>query len=195
MPKTQQSRGAAAVPNAADAAAAFADGHVDPVQPITGSLSQAALSDAADPLETVRQAERVALTEDVLDHDISGKDEALDLGISNGFIILLCSGKPGFRRGGMSHPPRAEYPLNSFTQEQLDEFEAEPRIELVAVGGTPIPRVTRLYGADPLLHLAPRDPRLAGEAAEAAISRPPNRADPGLRNAAAARAPSGFSTR
>lgn len=158
---------------AADAAAAFADGHVDPVPPIGGAdpLRQ------ADPLAAVREAERAALTEDVL-----------ETGVTPSYILILC-GTPGFRRGGFMHPARAEYPLDAFTSEQLDAFAEEPRIELVTVGGAPIPRATRLFGADPLPAALPRDPRLAGDAAAAAISDPPNRAAPGLRNAAAGYSP------
>ena len=159
---------------ASDGAAAFADGHIDPVRPTADAV-------AGDPVEAVRQAERVSLQEDVLD---PGSDVP-----APGFILVVC-GQAGFRRGGMMHPPRAEYPLDAFTAEQLALFRAEPKLHLVEVGGSAIPRHERLFGAESLVPARPYDPLLAGQAAADAISRPPNRSEPGLRNAVA-----GFSTR
>lgn len=210
MSNKPQSRGNAAVTAAASAiaaasvttdgaaaAAAFADGHVGPVAPVAQTITQAALETVADPLEAIRQAEHVGMTRDVLDGAMSEREEPM-LGIADeptGFILIVCAA-PGFRRGGFSHPARAEYPLDSFTQEQIDAFVTEPRLEMITVGGgQPIPRFKRKFGAEAFLRTAPLDPLLAGRAAEAAISRPPNRAEPGLRNAAASRAPSGFSGR
>ncbi len=163
-------RAAAGLEGAAAAAAAFADGHIDPVLP---SRAVPLEGFGGDPLEALREAERASLTQDVL-----------ETGASPSYIMLVC-GTPGFRRGGIMHPSRAEYPLDAFTAEQLEAFASEPRIEMVSVGGKPTPRSARLFGADPLLATAPRDPRLAGDAAAAAISDPPNRAAPGLRNALA----------
>lgn len=159
---------------AADAAADFADGHVDPVAPsATGTVvGRASPLAAADPLGAMRQQERVALTEDVLRE-----------GVTPSYILIVC-GTPGFRRGGISHPSRAEYPLDAFTQDQLDAFISEPRLEMVTVGGEPVARFGRLFGATDAAAL-PRDPLLAGQAAGSAISSPPNRAAPGMRNVAA----------
>lgn len=174
----------APAPGASDAAATFADGFVDPTRPTAGAVTETALAATGDPLGTLREAEQVALQRDVLDPG-SDLDRVMD-----GFILLVC-GSPDFRRGGIAHPSRAEYPLNAFTQEQLDAFAAEPRIEMVTLGGgEPIAREVRMFGTRSFLLDQPRDPLLAGKAAENAISRPPNRAEPGMRNAVA-----GFSTR
>ncbi|WP_459677192.1 HI1506-related protein [Acidisoma sp. 7E03] len=56
--------------------------------------------------------------------------------LAAGRIVVTCR-TPGFRRAGIVHPARKEYPLDAFTQEQLDAFEAEPELEVIVFGGTP----------------------------------------------------------
>ncbi len=162
-------------PAGADAAASFADGHVDLVRPVAQG------AEAIDPLAAERERDKAGLIRDVLD---PGQGQ-IDDGPLDGFILVTCA-KPGFRRAGMAHPIRAEYSRDSFTQAQIDALQAEPMITFVAIGGDPIPRASPLFGDVPSA-VRPRDPVLAGMAAADAISRPPNRAEPGLRNAGATR--------
>lgn len=44
-------------------------------------------------------------------------------------MIRITSKVPGFRRGGMAHPAEpTEWPLEIFTDEQLDQIEVEPNL-------------------------------------------------------------------
>lgn len=45
-------------------------------------------------------------------------------------LVILCR-RPGFRRGGIAHPARAEYPAGAFTPEELAAIKAEPLLELL----------------------------------------------------------------
>jgi len=61
-------------------------------------------------------------------------------------VIIHSRGGPGFRRGGIAHVQgRAEHPIATFTDEQLEAIEAEPLLEMEIVGeDDPAPEV----GAD-----------------------------------------------
>ncbi len=59
-----------------------------------------------------------------------------------GGFISIVSRTAGFRRAGIVHPLRAIYPLDYFTQEQLDAINGEPELELMAFGGEPVPADT-----------------------------------------------------
>lgn len=204
MAKTPKADGSAS------AAADFADGHVEAVAPAAAALpgyvpggtldtalaaheeamQRSLQADPAAPLAASAAAPRDA-TYDREFARIGGEQRraAADLEAmvpaaeavlpSPGYILIVC-GEPGFRRADLMHPSRAEYPLDFFTGAQLDALLAEPKLQLVAIGGDVVPRVGPAHGeAAP-----PRavDPLLAGRAAADAVSRPPNRAEPGLRN-------------
>lgn len=214
---------ASAAPTSAAAAASFADGHIEPAAPVTPG----AAAIAADPLEAVREAERVLMVEEPVGTPaalaaatpavvpdtfgpgaLSGVggaaqgfggdltrsltpaefDEALEeaLGVQTTppGSILIVSTQPGFRRAGITHPNRAEYPLDYFTGEQLALLRAEPKLQVIEINGTAIPRTGPAYGTAAREALAV-DPLQAGQAAADAVSRAPNRTGPGLRNAAA----------
>lgn len=156
----------------ADAAATFADGHVDPVAPLAIPAASLAEVDAG--------AEEARLRSMRTRPDERMQAETADAPAGAGYILIVC-GEPGFRRAGLMHASRAEYPLDFFTQAQLDAIDAEPKLELVAVGGEPIARLGPAYG-EFVPALRTTDPLLAGRAAADAISSPPNRAEPGLRN-------------
>ena len=191
MPDAGQAEGAPAA-----AAAAFADGHVDPVRAPLGAGAGASILTGAPLMMALigrmTRDERRALLADIqereahvlLTHpDLRAALEA-DAGSSSadGYILIV-SATPGFRRAGVTHPSRAEYPLDFFTAEQLRQIRAEPQLQMVAIGGDPVPRPE----PEPEVATLPRvDPLLAGRAAADAISRPPTAAEPGLRNAAAA---------
>ncbi|MBW6402077.1 hypothetical protein KPL78_29795 [Roseomonas sp. HJA6] len=57
-------------------------------------------------------------------------------------LIILCS-TPGFRRGGIAHPARAEHPAGAFTFGELEAMAAEPRLQLI-----PLEAVSEGVGAD-----------------------------------------------
>ncbi|GGG30966.1 hypothetical protein GCM10010964_18640 [Caldovatus sediminis] len=46
-----------------------------------------------------------------------------------GLIVIRCR-RPGFRRAGLAHPERAEYPAGFFTAAQLAQLRAEPMLEV-----------------------------------------------------------------
>lgn len=46
-----------------------------------------------------------------------------------GLIVVRCR-RPGFRRAGLAHPARAEYPAGFFTAEQLAQLRAEPMLDV-----------------------------------------------------------------
>ena len=48
--------------------------------------------------------------------------------------VTIVSRKEGFRRAGMAHPLRAEYPIETFTADQLAALQAEPMLEVVITG-------------------------------------------------------------
>lgn len=48
--------------------------------------------------------------------------------------ITIVSRKEGFRRAGIAHPLRAEYPAERFTPEQLEQLQAEPMLEVIITG-------------------------------------------------------------
>jgi hypothetical protein len=48
--------------------------------------------------------------------------------------IIIVSRKAGFRRAGIEHPPRAEYPGDHFSAEQLEQLKAEPMLEVIITG-------------------------------------------------------------
>lgn len=175
----------------AAAAADFADGHVDAAAPVLTSGVAATALGTAPPDEI--EADLIAMRSTApAPHRVTvvGPRGSVDppasiVTLAPGHILILC-GTPGFRRAGFAHPSRAEYPLDAFTAEQLASISTEPVLEMVSIGGTPVPRATRVYGVE-AARTAPLDPLLAGRAAADAISRPPNRAEPGLRNAVAGR--------
>lgn len=45
-------------------------------------------------------------------------------------VIILCR-RPGFRRAGMAHPARAEYPAGAFTAAQLEALTEEPWLQVL----------------------------------------------------------------
>lgn len=47
--------------------------------------------------------------------------------------LTIVSRKPGFRRAGVEHPERAEYPAGHFTDEQLEQLKAEPMLTVIEV--------------------------------------------------------------
>lgn len=47
-------------------------------------------------------------------------------------IIITCA-RPGFRRAGIAHPARAEYPAGHWSAEQLAMLRAEPMLSVVDV--------------------------------------------------------------
>ncbi len=48
-----------------------------------------------------------------------------------GAVVITCT-QPGFRRAGMAHPDRAEYPAGFFSAEQLEQLRGEPKLIVVA---------------------------------------------------------------
>jgi hypothetical protein len=48
--------------------------------------------------------------------------------------VTIVSRQEGFRRAGMAHPLRAEYPIHQFTAEQLVELQSEPMLEVIITG-------------------------------------------------------------
>jgi Mu-like prophage FluMu N-terminal domain len=58
--------------------------------------------------------------------------------------VTIVSRVPGFRRAGMAHPNRAEYPASAFTPEQLALLQAEPMLEVIITGDPdPAPAKTK----------------------------------------------------
>lgn len=169
--------GATPAATPAQAAAHFADGFADPVGPLAYlTEEELALAELRRPLPASHGSTITAV----------GPHLAVDLPLDTpppGYILVVC-GRPGFRRAGLLHPSRAEYPLDFFTQAQIETIQAEPLLTVVAVGGIMRPRLDAP-------HLAPGpvqiDPVLAGRAAADAVSSPPNRAEPGMRNQILAR--------
>ncbi|EFH11593.1 HI1506-related protein [Pseudoroseomonas cervicalis] len=49
-------------------------------------------------------------------------------------VIILCA-SPGFRRAGIAHPERAEYPLGRFTASELLALRAEPMLSVQIIDG------------------------------------------------------------
>ncbi|MBR0643992.1 HI1506-related protein [Plastoroseomonas hellenica] len=50
-------------------------------------------------------------------------------------LIRIISVLPGFRRAGMEHPHRAEYPVGFFSEQQLQQLRAEPKLSVYEVDG------------------------------------------------------------
>jgi hypothetical protein len=48
-----------------------------------------------------------------------------------GAITIISRAKPGFRRAGIEHPERAEYPAGTFSAEQMEQLRAEPQLEVI----------------------------------------------------------------
>ena len=51
-------------------------------------------------------------------------------------LTIVCR-KPGFRRAGVAHPDRAEYPAGHFTAEQLEQLKAEPMLTVIEAPDAP----------------------------------------------------------
>jgi len=49
-------------------------------------------------------------------------------------LTITCA-RPGFRRAGLAHPARAEYPAGSFSPEQLALLLAEPLLAVTFTAG------------------------------------------------------------
>lgn len=170
---------AAEIPDTADVAsaagaAAFADGHVDAPPASAAIRVSSSDEDGLPPLSADDARLRTMMA------DLATPRVEVIQAKSERYILIVC-GEPGFRRAGLMHPSRAEYPPDFFAAEQLAMIRAEPKLQLVAIGGEPVPREGPPHGD--FAQARPLDPLLAGRAAADAISRPPNRAEPGLRNA------------
>lgn len=112
-------------------------------------------------------------------------------------LVIVCA-TPGFRRGGVVHPQRAEYPLDAFTEAQLEAFAREPKLSLVPIGGEPIPNPLGVHGdGRPFLDVVGNavgpgamrvlaDPDLRGRAHEAAVAQAVGAADAGIKTEALA---------
>ena len=74
-------------------------------------------------------------------------------------LTILCR-RPGFRRAGLAHPARAEYPAGAFTAEQMAALTEEPLLQLL-----PAEMPGQTEGEGPL---APVDPSAVSAAAPAA---------------------------
>jgi hypothetical protein len=48
--------------------------------------------------------------------------------------LTIVSRKPGFRRAGIAHPARADYPAERFTADELAALKAEPMLEVIETG-------------------------------------------------------------
>ena len=56
--------------------------------------------------------------------------------------VTIVSRQKGFRRAGMAHPLRAEYPIGRFTADQLGLLQNEPMLEVIITGeadAAPVP--------------------------------------------------------
>jgi hypothetical protein len=51
--------------------------------------------------------------------------------------IVIISREPGFRRAGIAHPARAEYPLGFFTAAELEQLLSEPTLAVEVIGVPP----------------------------------------------------------
>ncbi|MDU7520197.1 MAG: HI1506-related protein [Roseomonas mucosa] len=51
--------------------------------------------------------------------------------------IVIISREPGFRRAGIAHPARAEYPLGRFTAAELEQLLSEPTLAVEVIGVPP----------------------------------------------------------
>lgn len=59
--------------------------------------------------------------------------------------VTIVSRVPGFRRAGMAHPARAEYPASTFSAEQMALLQAEPLLEVI-ITGDPDPAPAKAKG-------------------------------------------------
>jgi hypothetical protein len=64
-----------------------------------------------------------------------------------GLILVRCR-RPGFRRAGLAHPARAEYPAGFFTSEQLAQLRAEPMLDVQMVGDQTAPSAEQATPAE-----------------------------------------------
>lgn len=51
-----------------------------------------------------------------------------------GAITIISRAKPGFRRAGIAHPERADYPAGTFSAEQMEQLRAEPQLTVIEAG-------------------------------------------------------------